>query len=134
MKKYSVFIFTLIMLLGFSVFAQDASPVIEQPPQWLVNALEFLNKAPIVGPYMVKIAQWFGVVVTIVTALTAFVLTSLNALKGVLNLSGLVNAALAVEAFKSGKIMYWLKYVSALFNASKKNETALVDKPVEKVS
>lgn len=134
MKKYSVFIFTLIMLLGFSVFAQDASPVIEQPPQWLVNALEFLNNAPIVGPYMVKIAQWFGVVVTIVTALTAFVLTSLNALKGVLNLSGLVNAALAVEAFKSGKIMYWLKYVSALFNASKKNETALVDKPVEKVS
>lgn len=122
MRKYNVLLFMLITMIGLSVFAQSTDAVVnavETPPDWLLSALQYLYDVPFVGPIMVKVAQWFGVIVTIVTAFTAFLMVSVRALMGVLNLAGLVAFAAKLDAFKDGKIMWYLKYISALFNAPK---------------
>lgn len=105
------------------VAAQNVVEV-EPPATWVVDALKVVQGLPIVGPIVSKVLQWAAVIGTIISALVMFLLISIRALGSVLNLGGLVSAAAALEAFKTGKVMYWLKYFS-FFNA-KKDEGAKV--------
>lgn len=122
MGKYNWLLFAVILLAGWSVFAQSVDAQVaanEAPPEWLQNAIAYIYDVPVVGPYVVIVGKWFGVLITIVTAFTGFLMISVRALMGVLNLAGLVAFAAKLDAFKDGKVIYWLKYVSALFNAKK---------------
>lgn len=89
------------------------------PPQWAQDVLMSAEGLPIVGPLVAKALVYAGILAAILSALVLCLLTILNALSGVLNFSGLATAVLAIQDFKNGKIMYWLKYFS-LFNAQKK--------------
>lgn len=121
-KYYKILL--LITFFSLAVFAQDAaSPVldstaVETPPEWLVEILNTIQSLPIVGPYLVVILQWLGVVFTIVTTFTLAIITSVRALMTVAKWQQLFTVVAALENFQKGKIMYWLKYFS-MFNAKK---------------
>lgn len=89
------------------------------PPTWVQDTLIMVKNLPVVGPIITKLLQWVGVAVTILTALVAFLLTSIRALSTVMTFAGLAIASKKVKDFETSKIMYWLKYFS-MFNAEKK--------------
>ena len=133
-KLLPLLMFTL--MIGSYAFAQDASPLplpdvapspgvsvdpVFVPPTWLETAILFVKNIPGVGPVLVEIGKWVGVVGTILTALCVFLLSVLNALQKVFSASKLMGYVNLIQAFKDGKIMYWLKYFSFL-NAKEKKE------------
>ncbi len=88
------------------------------PPKWAENLMVAAQKFPVIGPILAKVLLFTGIISSILTALAAFLLSSMSAISRGFNLAGLVVAAQKIEAFKKGKIMYWLQYFS-LFNAEK---------------
>ena len=86
------------------------------PPTWLQDVIVAVKGFPVVGPYLVMLLQWLGVLSAILTALCAFLLISVKAVNNVLNLMKLTEFAAKIAAFEKGKVMYWLKYLS-MFNA-----------------
>ena len=42
------------------------------PPEWLQNALLEAKSIPVVGPYIVTLMKWLGVIVSVLTALLHF--------------------------------------------------------------
>lgn len=113
MKKIFVF-----FILFFSILAlgQDA---IETPPEWLVQVLSVIGSAPVIGPALVKIVQWLGVIGTVLTILAGSALGILKSLEIVLNAAKTQELALKVASLKESKILYYLKYFSFM-NAQKK--------------
>lgn len=89
-----------------------------QPPSWVLGVLEAAKSLPVVGPIVTKVAIYLGVLCSILTALVCFLLTSLKAVSGVANIAGLAEFTTKLESFKTGPIMYWLKYFS-MYNAQK---------------
>jgi hypothetical protein len=88
------------------------------PPQWAQDIIVVAEKLPLVGPIVAKVMLWAGILSGILTTLVGAVLGILQLLLGVFNLTGLVNAAAWIAAFRDGKVMYWLKFFS-MFNAKK---------------
>lgn len=96
----------------------DPVPAPAAPPEWASALLTNVSKLPVIGPYVSKAILWLGILAAILTTLVAAALSILATLKGGLNAAGLDSAVAAVDAFKNGKIMYWLTYFSN-FNAQK---------------
>jgi hypothetical protein len=88
------------------------------PPQWAQDLISDAGSLPVVGPYVAKALLYAGILAAILTALVLFLLTVLSALSGVLHISGMDNWVAAIQNFKNGKFMYYLKYFS-MFNAQK---------------
>ncbi len=104
--------------------SQPAVVAVEEPaapPKWVADVIVSAQKLPIIGPIVSKVILYAGVLSSILTALFAAFFTILSALSGVLNLAGLQKIADAVQAFKKGKIMYYLAYLS-MFNAKKPDQ------------
>lgn len=95
-----------------------AVPEPAAPPEWAIDLMMTAQDIPYIGPIVSKVLLYLGVISSIVTALLAFLLTTLNALSKVLNLAGLVSLANQLQVIKNSKIMYYLKMIS-LFNAKK---------------
>lgn len=91
------------------------------PPAWAEKLIVAVSAVPVVGPILSKAVLYAGIVSSSLTAIIAFLLSVMAALGGVLKISGLAELAAKLEAFKSGKIMYYLKYLS-MFNASKPDD------------
>lgn len=89
------------------------------PPPWLEKTMTTVSSMPVVGPYVVEVLKWLGVISSVLTALVTALLGVLMALQKVLQIAKLADLALKVEAFMSGPIMYWLKFLS-VYNAKKK--------------
>lgn len=118
MNNYARYAFALILLFGAVALGQEVvgvepGPVVA-PPEWLLSALDTLYEVPVIGPIASAIVQWAGVIAVILTSFVSFLMVSLKALRGVLNLAQLVNAAAWLKSFESGKIMYWLRAFSNL--------------------
>lgn len=88
------------------------------PPVWAQDLMVTAEKLPVVGPLVSKALLYLGVLSSILTMLTAFLISALAAVGGALNYAGLARAAQAIAAFQNGKVMYWIKFFS-LFNARK---------------
>jgi hypothetical protein len=86
------------------------------PPAWATEFLVFIEKLPVVGPYVGTIMMYLGILGALMTALVAFLLSVANALKAVTTWAGLANFAALIQTFQQSKIMYWLTTLS-LFNA-----------------
>lgn len=93
------------------------------PPEWLQNALLEAKSIPVVGPYIVTLMKWLGVIVSVLTALFAFLWSILRAGQMVFSAAKMVELAEKLAALENSKLMYYLKAFS-MFNAQKK------DKPV----
>lgn len=127
-----------LCLFSFVLFAETApAPVVEAvaavqvpavqevqpPPEWVKDLIIGAQSIPVIGPIVVTILQWLGVIVAILTALCAFLLVVLRSLSTVLSMAQLAEWAAKIKAFESSKIVYWLKYFSA-FNAQKEEKKA----------
>lgn len=88
------------------------------PPQWAADLIVTISKLPVVGPLVSKAMLYAGIISSILTAIVACMIGVVSALSGAFNLAGLMGFVAKLEAFKSGKIMYWLSYLS-MFNAKK---------------
>lgn len=87
-------------------------------PSWVGDIVEFLKTIPYVGPVIVQILKWVGIVTAIFTALAAFLQTLCVVLIGSANLSGLQKFADVILRINE-KVLPWLKYFS-MFNVQKK--------------
>jgi len=96
------------------------------PPQWLEKAMDVVSSLPFVGPYIVEIAKWLGVIASLLTILVTAVLGSLKVLSAALNLAKLADLALKVNKLANGPIMYWLSFFS-MYNAKKQGEKKVGD-------
>lgn len=86
------------------------------PPAWMQDLFVTIKSLPGIGPIVVKVLNWLGVISSIMTALVAFLLVAIKALGGISNMTGLTNTAKALQEFQNSKIFYYLKYLS-IFNA-----------------
>lgn len=88
------------------------------PPQWAADVLVSVAKLPVIGPYVSKALLYLGILAVLLTTLVGAALSILATLKTGFNWAGLDKASAAIEAFKGGKIIYYLTYFSN-FNAKK---------------
>ena len=89
------------------------------PPIFIQDIVVQAKSMPVVGPYVVKIGQGLLFLLTMITALTAFLASVLGALKTVSKFAGLASLNDKVVAIQNSKAIYWLKYASLAFNAQK---------------
>lgn len=137
----------MFILVAFSLnsFAQTAPiapiepmpsisvPESAAPPQWAQDLIVKVQSLPVIGPVITKIMVYAGILGSILTAFVAFILTALSALSGIAGIAGLDKIQAAVQAFKSGKIMYWITYLS-MFNAKKPAVSVPAEGTLGKVS
>lgn len=110
-------LFLLIVLFPVLSFAQALDPIFI-PPEWLQQILLNLDKIPVVGPHLVLVLKWLGVISAILTILTTAFLAIVKALSLVLNVAGLAVLASKVEALKE-KVFPYLAWLSS-YNVQKK--------------
>ena len=117
-----------------SVCLADALPVAasvpqseaNRPPAWLATALDTASTLPVIGPAVVTIVKYLGVIASIMTLLVTCLLGIARALVPIFNFAKLTGVASALESFQEGAVMYWLKFFS-MYNAKKKPEGAAQD-------
>lgn len=98
-----------------SLVVKDPSLV---PPIWFQDLIISAEGLPTIGPIVVKALQWGSILITLLTAICGCFIVICKSLSGIANFSNLSNLAQSVETFENGKIMYYLKFLSA-FNAQK---------------
>lgn len=114
MKK-SIFLFLALTVLTYVVLADEfvpsPEPDIFTPPQWLKAILLYLHSIPGMGPVVVLVLKWLGVIASALTALVTAFFAIVRSLTVVLNLAGLVALAQKVDAIYV-RIVPYLKYLS----------------------
>lgn len=101
--------------------APVAQPAVTQAPEWLVKSLELVSSVPVVGPVVVEVAKWLGVLASATTILTTALLGILRLLGLVLPAVRLANMVVWLVAIENSKVMHWLKLLS-LYNAQKQEK------------
>ena len=99
------------------VYAQADVPV-NEAPAWLLEFLTYIATIPKVGPILVEVAKWLGVLASVFTALSISITAILKIPEIVARWSGASDFADKLKAFHD-KIQPWLKYLS-IFNVQKK--------------
>ncbi len=100
------------------------SQAVEEPPGWLVTALDTIYQVPYVGPIVAKVVQWGAVLGMILTSLALFLIGALKALSTVLTFAKFSEWAFKIEALQKGKFLYWIKFFSFL-NAKREQNAKL---------
>lgn len=125
MTKTKYFLILAAMFIAAVCVGQEAAPVVAaaapspaEAPEWLVKALELVSSVPVVGPIVVEVAKWLGVLSSVLTILVTAILGIIRALGVVLPAIKLADLAAKVLAFENSKVMYWLKLLS-MYNAKK---------------
>lgn len=106
------------------MIASSAPLVISQePPVWLEKVLDIASSIPVIGPVVVLIAKWLGVLASAATILVTALLGLLKIAQSVAKMSKLASLAILIEKFANGPIMYWLAFFS-IYNAKKAGNVA----------
>lgn len=88
------------------------------PPAWAQDLMVSAQKLPVIGPVVTKATLYLGILSSLLTLFTSFIIAGAAALSGAFNYAGLTKAVAAITAFQNGKFMYYIKFFS-LFNAKK---------------
>ena len=91
------------------------------PPNWVQDAIITAKSLPVIGPILVQVFQWLGIIASILTALFIFLWTVLASLEKVLGAAKMTALAEKLAALQNSKFMYYLKALS-VFNAQKKDK------------
>lgn len=91
---------------------------VPMPPSWLETVMGVAMKIPIVGPLLLQVMQWLGLIASVLTVLVTALMGAIQALNVILKWAKLTDLAVKVIAFQNSPIMYWLKYLS-IYNAKK---------------
>lgn len=97
------------------------APVVTAPadeiPAWIGPTVMWLQSVPTVGPILVEVLKWLGVLSAVLTALSALMMALSKALVGVAGMAGFTGFAEKAQAFFD-KILKYTKYFS-MFNVQK---------------
>jgi hypothetical protein len=115
MKKFILFL--IVFLVSFNVMAQGGVDPVAVPPEWVANVLVWVKTLPYVGPVVVEILKWVGLVAGVMTALSVMAQALLAIPEIAARFAGAPGLAEKIK-YWSDKILYWLKYFS-VFNAKK---------------
>lgn len=99
------------------VYAQAEAPV-NEAPVWLLEFLTYISTIPKVGPVLVEVAKWLGVLASVFTALSLTLTVILKIPEITARWAGASEIADKIKALHD-KIQPWLKYLS-IFNVQKK--------------
>lgn len=88
-----------------------------EAPVWLKYGVETAVGLPYVGPVLVEVLKWVGVVAALLTALSAFLLAVSRALAGIVKLVPMLSALDKVKALVD-KLLPYAMYLS-VFNVQK---------------
>jgi hypothetical protein len=91
-----------------------------EPPKWLEKAVSHAMTLPIVGPVLVEIMKWLGMIAAVMTALATAFMAVAKALSAVLKGMKLIELAVKVEALYT-RVAPWLQFLS-MYNVQKKPE------------
>lgn len=119
MRLFSLLLFSLLCVCSMA-FAQESAPVLQElaPPEWLGAVVSFAQALPYIGPVVLFIVKWAGLVAGVMTALVVLVQSLSLAFQAAGILLGFDKFAQAVK--KYGDIaVHYLKLLS-MFNAQKK--------------
>jgi predicted protein tyrosine phosphatase len=114
-KKWLFAVTLCLYAVSFGAFAQDGTPI--EPPAWLESVLVFIQSVPKVGPVVVEIFKWIGVVASVFTALSVAVSVILKVPEIAARWAGAGALAEKIEKLNE-KVQPWLKYLS-IFNVKK---------------
>lgn len=119
------FLFALMFLFPVMVLAQAASPApgavaVYVPPSWLTDILTWVQGLPKVGPIVLAVLTLLGMVCTLMTLLSTFLLSVKASIQGVAKLAGAVAVIDKVEAVYQ-KIAPYVQYLS-MYNVQKKQD------------
>jgi hypothetical protein len=103
--------------------AEDAPVLKNLPPVWLESAIEKAESVPVVGPIVVTITKWLGVIAGILTVLVTALLAAIQILSRVLNVAKMTALAARVQAISKSPVIYWLSFFS-MYNAKKEEKAA----------
>lgn len=114
----------MLLIVSMSTFAQAvatntvapvASP--DQMPGWLTMVLGILSSLPVVGPALLFVLKWMGVLCVALTCLSALLKGLSSSLKGVAKLAGFLSVVDKIQSIED-KVLPWVKYLS-MFNVQK---------------
>lgn len=91
------------------------------PPSWLDEVMAVVFKIPVVGPFLLQIMQYLGLIASILTIVVTVALGGIQSLAVVLKWVKLSDLAVKILAFQNSPIMYWMKFLS-VYNAKKPEE------------
>lgn len=108
----------LSLIYTCSTFAQDA--VVTPPPgmDWVAYLIDFLSGLPWVGPFLVMVLKYVGIVAAVFTSASVFATTLLRIPEVIARWAGAEMLASKIADFHD-KIVPWLDYLS-VFNSKKK--------------
>lgn len=101
--------------------APSIAEKVPPPPEWLDNVMSVVFKIPVVGPYLLKIMQFLGLIASVLTVIVTLSLGGLQSLAVILKWVKLSDLAVKILAFQNSPVFYWLKFFS-IYNAQKKDE------------
>ena len=110
--------------VGVAHADEGEAPAAEVPaqeveiPSWVAPILTWLQTVPTVGPILIEVLKWLGIVAAVLTALAALMQALAAAFVGVAKLAGFVEFANKAKAFLD-KVLAYVKYFS-MFNVQKK--------------
>lgn len=109
----------LISLLFVGVCYAQVAPVdpVFMPPSWLSKVMEYVLGVPVIGPIVIEIMKWLGVLASVMTSLAVCFTAVMKSLSKVLNAAKLLGLAAKVDALYI-KYAPYLKFLS-LYNVQK---------------
>lgn len=109
MKK---FLFIITLLLGSLALAQDAAIPGMDIPSWVAPILAFLSGLPQVGPYLVMIIKYAGIMSVALTAISSILIAIQKLLEQLHAVKQLELVQKIIDGLK--KIIPWVAYFSNL--------------------
>lgn len=111
-------ILAIMLFLPLLAFADQPVPDVFVPPVWLSTIILFVQGLPVVGPIIIEVCKWLGVLTTVATLLSAMIQTMLTIPQILAVWAGAQGLADKIKKI-SDLILPWLKYLS-MFNVQKK--------------
>lgn len=82
------------------------------PPKWVEQVVVAIQEIPVVGPVLTKVINFLVTLFAVLTALTAFLYSTLTALMKISNMARLVALADWLQRVRAGRVMYWISLLS----------------------
>lgn len=110
-----MFLVGILCMLSTLAFGQDVP--VDSAPAWITEFLMFIAAVPKIGPVIVEIAKWVGVIASVFTMLSVCVSAILKVPELAAKFAGAQKLAEQIAAINA-KIQPYLKYLS-IFNVKK---------------
>lgn len=109
-----------VLLFSMTALGQETPPVIGDPAsfEWLGAVVTFLSAVPYIGPVIVAVLKWVGLIASIATALSVLAQAILVIPEIVAKWAGATEVSAQIKKY-SDLILPYLKYLS-IFNVQKK--------------